>query len=266
MTPIDLFLCAADRDSLLADLLAAGLLIETGPQLLSHPPQTVLGAPAGVAFDDIGPLVDQPAVWDYAQQPPVALTPATFLPGHRANLRLSGPEAAARAEVFAAAAHAAGTVVIDPAEVPAAQRHRWGDAGFPWEPAALPVPPPDAPAPTVSQRRAQLLARLAARRWECEVGGTTLAGLPLATDDRSKLLLLGAADTARRDPDYTVTWKTADGWVLLDAAALIAAAEAVHAHVQACFAREAVLHAAIATAADRETLTPLRAAVEAFWG
>ena len=82
---------------------------------------------------------------------------------------------------------------------------------------------------------------IAARRYEAEGGGITLNGMPIATDDRSKLLINGAALEAAIDPAYTMQWKTPAGFVELTGEQVIGIARAVRAHVQACFDREAEL-------------------------
>lgn len=94
------------------------------------------------------------------------------------------------------------------------------------------------PAPTA--------ASIAARRYEAEVGGITLNGMHINTDDRSKLLINGAALDATLDPAYVMQWKAGDGFVQLPGAQVIDIARAVRAHVQACFDREAELLAALA--------------------
>lgn len=82
---------------------------------------------------------------------------------------------------------------------------------------------------------------IAARRYEAEIGGIEIAGMHVDTDDRSKLLINGAALEAMLDPAYTMQWKTPAGFVELDAAQVLGVARAVRAHVQACFNREAEL-------------------------
>ena len=79
------------------------------------------------------------------------------------------------------------------------------------------------------------------------------------TDDRSKLLINGAALEATVDPAYVMQWKTPGGFVELTALQVIGIARAVRAHVQACFDREAELLAAL----DAGTLTP--AMLEQGW-
>ena len=97
-----------------------------------------------------------------------------------------------------------------------------------------------------------------------ETGGVTIiGGLKVETDDRSKLLIVNAADRAREDPTYAVRWKVGPGtFINLDAPTLIAVEAEVFAYVQRCFAREAELSDLIDAAED---LTPLASAVEAFW-
>lgn len=82
---------------------------------------------------------------------------------------------------------------------------------------------------------------IAARRYQAEVGGITLNGLQINTDDRSKLLINGAALEATIDPAYVMQWKTPTDFVNLTAEQVIGVARAVRAHVQACFDREAEL-------------------------
>jgi hypothetical protein len=106
--------------------------------------------------------------------------------------------------------------------------------------------------------KAQKLAALAELRWKKETGGALVAGLPVATDDRSQLKITGARLAADADPDYTVNWKVGAGaFVALTAAQIIAISDAVRAHVQACFDREDALATEInaaATIADVEAV------------
>jgi hypothetical protein len=97
------------------------------------------------------------------------------------------------------------------------------------EPEPEPEGPPDWP------------AVIAERRWEVEVGGITINGMRVETDDRSKLLINGAAVEAMLDPAYVLKWKAAGGFIELEAPQVLTVARAVRAHVQACFDREAEL-------------------------
>lgn len=90
-------------------------------------------------------------------------------------------------------------------------------------------------------------------RWQKEVAGIAINGVPVATDDRSKTLILGKRAKARENPDMTFRWKSASGeWVNLTGAQIIAIADAVADHVQACFDREGDLHDAIDAAETAE--------------
>lgn len=102
----------------------------------------------------------------------------------------------------------------------------------------------------LTERDAQIAAdwaeRIAARRWIAETAGTTFGGMPIDTDDRSKLLINGAALRADRSADYVLRWKTSEGFVDLTAAQVLAVADAVSEHVQLCFDREDALLGAVA--------------------
>jgi hypothetical protein len=81
-------------------------------------------------------------------------------------------------------------------------------------------------------------AEIADARWLEETGGITLNGVEVATDRESQALLTGAVLKAQDDPSHIVNWKARNGWFQLDSATLIAVADAVRAHVQACFDKE----------------------------
>lgn len=87
--------------------------------------------------------------------------------------------------------------------------------------------------------------RIKARRNLALATGTTVSGMPIATDDISQSRITGAALAVTLDPQTTIQWKTRSGFVMLDATQVIAIAQAVRAHVQACFDREAELLAAL---------------------
>ena len=101
------------------------------------------------------------------------------------------------------------------------------------DPQPVPEPVPDWP------------AMIADRRWLAETSGTTFGGMPIDTDDRSKLLINGAALRADRSADYVLRWKASQGFVDLTAAQVLAVADAVSEHVQLCFDREDALLVAV---------------------
>jgi len=103
-----------------------------------------------------------------------------------------------------------------------------------------------------------LKAYLADKRWQAEVGGIEVGGVPVATDDRSKMMIMGARLKAEADPSFTTAWKSGDGFATLDAPTLIAVSDAVLAHVDRCFAIEAELgkgiaHGTVKTTAEIDT-------------
>lgn len=119
------------------------------------------------------------------------------------------------------------SISADPANADYAEYLVWLGEGNEPIPASVPV-----------INMAQIIA---ARRYEAEIGGITLSGIAIATDDRSKLLINGAALEAVIDPAYTMQWKAGDGFVDLTGDQVIAIARAVRSHVQACFNRESEL-------------------------
>jgi len=108
-------------------------------------------------------------------------------------------------------------------------------------------------------------AALARRRWQAEEGGTTLGGQPLATDRTTQTKLTAAYIKASANAGYTIpAWKSGPGvFSSLNAAAIIAAADAIEAHVQACFANEAALSGEIEAATTIAELSAVD--IEASW-
>ena len=93
---------------------------------------------------------------------------------------------------------------------------------------------------------AQWADQIAARRFEVETGGVTVAGVKLNTERDSQSLLTGAAFAASLDPGYHIKWKAATGFVDLTGEQILGIASQVRAFVQACFNREAELLGAVA--------------------
>jgi len=79
---------------------------------------------------------------------------------------------------------------------------------------------------------------IAAARYAAEIAGVTVGGVTVRTDRESQALITGAALKAMQDATYTCRWKTESGFVTLDAATIIAIADAVRSHVQTCFDAE----------------------------
>lgn len=116
------------------------------------------------------------------------------------------------------------------------------------------------PSPYVATKD-DLAAYASDLRWQKESGGITISGVPIATDDRSKLMITGARVAADADPAWTTIWQGTDGTSYpLNAAAMIAISNAVSAHVAGCFASYATVKAAI----DAGTMTTTAAIDAAF--
>lgn len=91
-----------------------------------------------------------------------------------------------------------------------------------------------------------LVAYAADRRWRKEVGGIDADGVPVATDDRSKLMITGARIAAMADAGWSTIWHGANGETYpIGAAAMIAISDAVQAHVNAGFQTFVTVKAAI---------------------
>lgn len=104
---------------------------------------------------------------------------------------------------------------------------------------------------SLSVAKAQARKALAAKRYEVETGGITVNGTPVKTDRETQSILTAARTRALEDGNFSVDWKVSNGvFVTLDAATIIAIANAVADHVQACFSNEKALDVLIAAAAD----------------
>jgi hypothetical protein len=84
----------------------------------------------------------------------------------------------------------------------------------------------------------RLLAYAADRRWQIETGGLDIGGATIATDRDAQGMISGAYQMAMAEPEETVLFKAASGWIEIDAAQMIAIGLAVGRHVRACFRKE----------------------------
>lgn len=118
-----------------------------------------------------------------------------------------------------------------------------------------PPPPPAPPTP------AALLAYAGKLRWEREVGGMVWNGVPIATDDSSKIKVAGARIKAEADPAFETTWYGTDGdGVVVDAPLIIALSNAVLEHIDQSFTTFGLVKGAIAAG----TITSFAAIDAAF--
>lgn len=131
---------------------------------------------------------------------------------------------------------------------------RIGTKGHPRHYAALGFEPPmktvpvENGEPQIEHPGMTLQEYAAAKRWEKEVGGIVVNGIPVATDDRSKIMITGIHNAAKGDPEFTTRWKCPDGsFVEVDSANAIAIGEAVLTHIACCFAVEESVQSELAT-------------------
>lgn len=110
------------------------------------------------------------------------------------------------------------------------------------------------PEPTFDELKAQKKAEIAAARYAVETAGATVNGVLIDTGRDSQALITGAALAAMLDENYSLNWKTENGFIHLTAPEIIAVAQAVRAHVQKCFDREGELVALVDAAETKEDL------------
>lgn len=141
-----------------------------------------------------------------------------------------------------------------PPDVGAGEHARWNGAG--WSIVSS--------GELLAEMKATKLAALAARRWQAETGGIVVGGLSVKTDEDTQRKITGAYVQALQNPSFTVKWKIATGvFVTLDDATILVIGDAVTAHIQSCFDKEADLTADILAAADEAALDALD--IESGW-
>lgn len=113
----------------------------------------------------------------------------------------------------------------------------------------------------VAALKADLAERIAASRYALETGGITIAGMAVRTDRESQSMIASALQIVTRNPAALIDWKGATGWAQLDKTAIEAIADAVGAHVQACFTAERARHEALAALSTPEQLAAFDPAV-----
>lgn len=116
--------------------------------------------------------------------------------------------------------------------------------------------------PTLEDKKATKCAEIAAKRYAKEIAGVDINGVSVATDRDSQALITGAALAAMIDSDYSLNWKTENGFIHLTASEIVAVAQAVRAHVQSCFDREGELVALVDAAQTAEDLNAIEITFE----
>lgn len=107
----------------------------------------------------------------------------------------------------------------------------------------------------IDQVKAMKRSEIAASRFNRETGGITIAGMAVATDRSSQAMISGALLSVSRNPAMLIDWKKSDGsWIQIDKATVETIADAVSAHVQACFSAERARCDALQSIADFEAV------------
>lgn len=110
---------------------------------------------------------------------------------------------------------------------------------------------------TLAELKVQKLQELADSRYQEETSGYSFNGIIIATDRETVSILTGAVVKTMFNPEYVLQWKALTGWIVLDAKAIVAIADAVSGHVQACFEKEARLSTEVEAATSAEELAKI---------
>ena len=135
-------------------------------------------------------------------------------------------------------------VWVDASDDVAHETHEWdGVAVVPRQPR------------TLADAAAEKLAALSALRFQKETAGVAVSGATVKTDRHSQAALTGAYTSLKNGLVPGIDWKAAGGvWVSLTLAQVEPMAQAVAAHVQACFTAERAHAEAIAALATVEAV------------
>lgn len=90
-----------------------------------------------------------------------------------------------------------------------------------------------------------LYAYAAAKRWAVQSGGISVGGVSVDTGDASRSMIADAVAYVQAAGGASIAFKATSGWVTLTSGEVVAIGLAVGAHVQACFAAERAIAAAI---------------------
>jgi len=90
--------------------------------------------------------------------------------------------------------------------------------------------------------KAEILSRVATKRYQCEQLGCLWEGHNIPTDDRNRMVTLELKSAAKADPLYTANYKKKDGWITLSNADIIDLSATVRKYIQDCFDREYELY------------------------
>ena len=108
---------------------------------------------------------------------------------------------------------------------------------------------------TLPGKKQARLKELASIRWEKENGGVEFGMTRISTGDRTKLMVSNARFRAKEDPTFTKRWKISSGeYIEMSAAMILALAQLIDKHIDACFDRETELAELVMSASSEEEL------------
>ena len=89
----------------------------------------------------------------------------------------------------------------------------------------------------------------ASKRYDVEVSGIDVGGLPVRTDRLTVARIYQANSLAVADPAFTTDWKIGDGsFITVDATLIASIADAITSHIQTSFTREKTINEEITAA------------------
>ena len=99
----------------------------------------------------------------------------------------------------------------------------------------------------------------ASKRYDVEVGGIEVGGLPVRTDRLTVARIYQANSLAIQDPAFTTDWKIGDGtFITVDATLIGSISDAITSHIQTSFSREKTINdeiTAATTIAELQAIT-----------
>lgn len=118
----------------------------------------------------------------------------------------------------------------------------------------------------LADRKAAMLAQLAYRRWQIEVGGFDFRGKRVMSDRDSQAKIQGlVAGISRAGDDFNTAWKCYGGqWLHLDRAGAEELVDTAIVHISTLFSREAHLSDFINEATTQARLDELQVMVDGF--
>lgn len=100
-----------------------------------------------------------------------------------------------------------------------------------------------------------LAAAIAEHRYNQEVAGITVGGVPMSTERGDHRTVMHTIRTeARANAEFVAPLKTAAGFVPMDASTIMAVTDAMLWYINACFVRESALRTAMESTDDLDSI------------